>query len=102
MGMLEQLKAQGNHWRVGTHGVTVRIDWDLGWVLETHCECDEWAKHNEALWENSMDPGISHIHHSAACEHVAAVVRDTGILEEAHSASLLFLRSNQPVAIAAG
>lgn len=61
--------------------VSVRVDKELGQVLETHCDCPDWQTMNLALWEYPMSPGISHVHYCPACKHVLAVLLMLNVIE---------------------
>ena len=115
MGMWEQLRAQArgqivarmdDFWLVGPdiseiHHTDVNVDWSVEWVLETRCDCDEWARNNEALLEQPMDPGIAQVHYSPACVHVAAVLNRIGLFDGAQPAPLFFAQREQSFALAA-
>lgn len=60
--------------------VMLHVDEELGWVLESHCECPDWLNMYHAMCEHPMNPGISHVNYSPACKHVLGCLLEMDII----------------------
>jgi hypothetical protein len=61
------------------YDVTVEMSEET--VLLTHCQCPDWQRMHDALYEYDDNPGISHVDYSPACKHVLSVLIEGGVVK---------------------